>query len=62
MADKTTVQEEIKKQGEIVRKLKEEKADKDLVGLRNARECLVLMTKFYHNFQDHAISGGYYSV
>lgn len=47
MADKTTVQEEIKKQGEIVRKLKEEKADKDLVGLRNARECLVLMTKFY---------------
>ena len=33
MADRAAIQEEIKKQGEVVRKLKAEKAEKDLVGL-----------------------------
>ncbi|XP_053388457.1 histidine--tRNA ligase-like [Mercenaria mercenaria] len=31
MADKAAIQEEIKKQGEIVRQLKSEKADKDVI-------------------------------
>lgn len=46
MADKATVQEEIKKQGEIVRKLKAEKADKDLVGPH-----FILLEKFEVDYQ-----------